>query len=259
MTSGTINPHYAARMRRAAPAQDERYPPAYARLPRAPRNASPVPHLTSLYHFHRAGDYGDRRYPGNCGGNLIKDLLTYFRPGIVLDPMSGSGTCRDVCDELYIPCTARDIHDGLDACDPAGFPGGEVYDLIWAHPPYWRMKPYADDPRDLSRSPTLEHFLRRYGQFLRNCAGALRPGGKLAVLMGDYSDREAGFVPLVYHTKRLAFAAGMRQHCTDIIRFSHGAGSGRKVYRSRFIPGLHDVCMIFERRDHDQPQKGAST
>ena len=58
-------------------------------------------------------------------------------------------------------------------------------------------------------SPTLEHFLRRYGQFIRNCAGALKRGGKLAILMGDYSDREAGYVPLVYHTKRLAFAAGL--------------------------------------------------
>jgi hypothetical protein len=50
----------------------------------------------------------------------------------------------------------------------------------------------------------------------------------------------------VYWTKRLAFEAGLRQHCTDIIRFSHGASSSRKVYRSCFIPGLHDVCMIFE-------------
>ena len=95
--------------------------------------------------------------------------------------------------------------------------------------------------------PTLEHFLRRYGQFIRNCAGALKRGGKLAILMGDYYDREAGFVPLVYHTKRLAFAAGLTQHCTDIIRFSHGASSGKKVYRVSFIPGLHDVCMIFEK------------
>jgi hypothetical protein len=101
-------------------------------------------------------------------------------------------------------------------------------------------------PRDLSRSPTLEHFLRRYGQFIRNGARALATGGKLAILMGDYSDREAGYVPLVYWTKRLAFEAGLRQHCTDIIRFSHGASSSRKVYRSCFIPGLHDVCMIFE-------------
>ena len=65
--------------------------------------------------------------------------------------------------------------------------------------------------------------------------------------MGDYSDREAGFVPLVYHTKRLAFDAGLTQHCTDIIRFSHGTSSSKKVYRCSFIPGLHDVCMIFEK------------
>ena len=65
--------------------------------------------------------------------------------------------------------------------------------------------------------------------------------------MGDYDDRAEGFVPLTYHTKRLCFDAGLSQCCTDIIRFSHGASSSTKVYRSSFIPGLHDTCMIFER------------
>lgn len=250
-THRPINPFYAARTHRAVPAA--RTEAVYARLPQAPRNASPVPHLTSLYHFHRAGEYGDRKWPGNCGGILIKDLLLYFRPGLVFDPMSGSGTCRDVCDELGIPCVAWDIHQGFDACDPVEFGTPEAFDFIWCHPPYWRQKLYADDSRDLSRAPTLEAFLRRYGQFIRNCARGLKPGGKLAVLMGDYSDREAGFVPLTYHTKRLAFAAGLRQCCTDIIRFSHGASSSRKVYRSSFIPGLHDVCAVFERDVSGQP------
>ena len=254
-TLATINPfYYAVRMKRAAPPTlpqvtlpppDEE--PVFARLPRALRNASPVPHLTSLYHFDRAGNYGDRRWPGNCGGGLIKDLLMYFRPGVVLDPMQGSGTCRDVCAELGIPCFSWDIHQGFDACDAAEFPSSQAFDFIWSHPPYWRQKLYADDPRDLSRTPTLGDFLRRYDQFIRNCARALKPNGKLAILMGDYSDRAEGFVPLTFHTKRLAFAAGLRQHGTDIIRFSHGASSSRKVYRSSFIPGLHDVCMIFEK------------
>ncbi len=253
-----INPFLAARFKRVTPSprpqpesRPERAPSRSRRstpgCPRAPRNASPVPHLTSLYHNAEAGDYGDRGYPGNCGGNLIKDLLLYFRPdGIVFDPMSGSGTCADVCRELGLPCMSWDIHQGLDACDK-DFPAKEMFPFIWAHPPYWRQKLYADDPRDLSRSPTLEHFLRCYGQFIRNCADGLKAGGKLALLMGDYCDREAGFVPLCYHTKRLAFAAGLRQHCTDIIRWSHGASSSRKVYANSFIPGLHDVCMIFEK------------
>ena len=250
MTDSTaINPFYAARNNRiSANTAIRRETPVYARLPIAPRNASPVPHLTSLYHFHRAGEYGDRKWPGNCGGNLIKDLLNYFKPGLVFDPMTGSGTARDVCQEMGIPCFSFDIHQGFDACDSHEFPKADTFDFIWAHPPYWRQKLYADDPRDLSRSPTLEHFLRRYGQFIRNCANALKPNGKLAILMGDYSDREEGFVPLTFHTKRLAFAAGLEQSCTDIIRFSHGASSSKKVYKSTFIPGLHDTCMIFERR-----------
>ncbi len=250
--TATINPFYASRLKRVTTRIEERDRPVYVRLPLAPQNASPVPHLTSLYHFHRAGEYGDRSYPGNCGGNLIKDLLAFFKPGWVFDPMSGSGTCADVCKEMGIPCLSFDIHQGFDACDPREFPEAETFDFIWSHPAYWRQKLYADDERDLSRSPTLDHFLSRYGQFIRNSARALKPGGKLAVLMGDYCDKEAGFVPLTYWTKRLAFAAGLRQCCTDIIRFSHGASSSRKVYRSSFIPGLHDTCMVFERPMHSQ-------
>jgi hypothetical protein len=218
----------------------------YARLPAAPVNASPVPELTSLYHEDRPGPYGDRRYPGNCSGLFIRDLLRYFRPARVFDPMAGSGTCGEVCKDLGIPCEAGDVHRGFDACDPATFPPAGSFPFIWAHPPYWRQKLYASDPRDLSRSPALPAFLDRYGQFIRNCAAALAPGGRLAILMGDYNDREEGYIPLVYHTKRLAFDAGLRQRHTDIIRFVHGASSSRKVYRSSFIPNLHDVCTIFE-------------
>lgn len=251
--SHTINPYFADR-RHSRPLirpATVRHEPTLARLPRAPINASPVPGLTSLYHNDRAGPYGDRGYPGNCGGNLIRDLLLYFKPEWVFDPMTGSGTCRDVCDELGVLCWSSDLHEGFDACDPAQFDGPDAplvpasFDFVWIHPPYWRQKVYSDNPRDLSRAPTLEAFLAKYALLLAHCRLVLRPGGVMAVLMGDYSDRGEGFVPLTYHTKRLAFELGMRQHCTDIIRFSHGASSGSKVYRSSFIPGLHDVCMLF--------------
>ncbi len=243
-----INPFYAARQARAAAAAQPAPRPriVYAKLPLAPVNASPVPELTSLYHNAEAGNYGDRGYPGNCGGNLIRDLLRYFRPGTVWDPMTGSGTCRDVCKELGIYCWSNDLHQGFDACGPSPF--HEAFAFCWLHPPYWRQKLYTSNPQDLSRAPTLKAFLERYELLLKNAAIAVIPGGKVAVLMGDYQDREAGFVPLVFYTKLLAFRVGLRQCCTDIIRFSHGASSSRKVYRSSFIPGLHDVCMIFEKQ-----------
>ncbi|RIK69009.1 MAG: hypothetical protein DCC65_02440 [Planctomycetota bacterium] len=243
----TVNPFFAAKRDIRTPARQLLDQPRYAKLPRAPVNRSPVPRLTSLYHFDRAGEYGDRRYPGNCGGALIRDLLLYFDARSVFDPMAGSGTCRHVCDELAISCVSGDIQGGFDAADPSAIPA-DRFDFVWIHPPYWRQKLYAADARDLSRAPTLDAFLERYAAVICNCANALTRNGKLAVLMGDYCDRDAGFVSLVYHTKRLAFDAGLRQCCTDIIRFSHGASSSRKVYRSSFIPGLHDVCMVFERK-----------
>lgn len=251
MTYTAINPFFARRVTTLQAAATRIAKPAiFARLPRAPINGSPVPHLTSLYHNSDAGEYGRRSYPGNCGGNLIRDLLLYFKPRLVVDPMTGSGTCQDVCRELGVSCRAGDIHEGFDATSADAMKelaGEGQADFVWAHPPYWRQKLYAADDRDLSRTGTLEAFLLRYEAFIQAAASVLAPGGRLAILMGDYCDREVGFVPLVYHTKRLAFEAGLRQCCTDIIRFSHGASSGRRVYRSSFIPGLHDVCMIFER------------
>jgi hypothetical protein len=202
-----VNPFYAARHQ---PHRVEPRPlPTHAKLPRAPINGSPVPHLTSLYHFDRAGDYGDRRYPGNCGGNLIADLITFFDAKSVFDPMTGSGTCRDVCREMGVYFYSSDIHQDVDACDASQFPR-ECFEFAWIHPPYWRQKLYADDPRDLSRSPTLAHFLERYRLLIANCAGAITAGGKLAILMGDYNDREAGFVPLTHYTKLIAFDLGLR-------------------------------------------------
>jgi len=244
-SSSSVNPFYARR-RQPQPVRVLSEPAAlYAKLPAAPRNASPVPHLTSLYHFSKAGEYGDRSYPGNCGGNIIRDLLRFFDSKSVFDPMTGSGTCRDVCRELGVYCFSSDLHQNVDACDASQFPRG-CFEFAWIHPPYWRQKLYQGDPRDLSRTPTLADFLDRYRLLIVNCAGALVPGGKLAILMGDYCDHREGFVPLTYYTKQLAFELGLRQTCTDIIRFSHGASSSRKVYRSSFIPGLHDVCTVFE-------------
>lgn len=226
-------------------------PAQIAVLPRAPKNASPVPGLTSLYHHAARGNYGDPRYPGNCSGAIIRDLLRYFQPTRVLDPMTGSGTCADVCRELGIECRSTDLlatrFDAADACDPKSYADIGAFDFVWLHPPYWRQKVYSADPRELSAAPTLGAFLGRYQQLIVNCARALVPGGKMAILMGDYSDRDAGFVPLVYHTKRLCFEAGLRQCCTDIVRFSHGASSAKKVYRTSFIPGLHDIVTVVEK------------
>jgi hypothetical protein len=173
---------------------------------------------------------------------LIKELLQWFKPASVFDPMSGTGLCRDACQALNIYCWSSGIHEGIDACDASLFPRA-CFDFCWIHPPYWRTKLYTNDSRDLSRAPTFEAFLGRYRLLIENCAGAITTGGRVAILIGDYFDPQSGFMPLVFWTKYLAMKTGLRQSCSDIILFSLDASS----YRNRLIPGQYDGCMIFEK------------
>lgn len=233
---------HAESRERNAPADRLRY----VELPVAPVTASPVPELTSIHSARNRGPYGSRHYRGNCGGYLIRDLLRYFQPKRVLDPMVGSGTCRDVCRELGIACHTMDIRRGQDATDPASFVEQPPVDFVWMHPPYWRMIRYNDDARCLSKAPTLDAFLDRMQLVLRNCNAVLSENGKIAVLIGGYCDGGL-YQPLPHLIVERAMRESMWLACTEIIRLQHGNTSSKKAYRSSFIPGLHDMCLIFQR------------
>jgi len=215
-------------------------------LPEAPITASPVPWLTSIHATPGRGNYGNADYRGNCSGLLIRDLLNFYQPGIVLDPMEGGGTCRDVCKELGIDYEGRDLRRGFDATDAAAFARLGTFDFIWLHPPYWQMVRYnAGESRCLSNAPTLGSFLEQLKCVFRNCRGALRPGGKLAVLMGDCR-QQGRYLGLPFRTMNAAASVGFWLAAPEIIRFSHGTTSSQQRYTSAIIPRLHDVCLVLE-------------
>lgn len=222
-------------------------PPGFVPLPAAPKTASPVPWLMSIHGRPGRGHYGDPGYRGNCSGLLIKDLLQFFRPRRVLDPMTGGGTCGDVCRELGIECVSLDVRQGHDAASPDAFEGLGLFDFIWLHPPYWRMVQWSDDPRCLANAPTLAQFLTRLQIVVRNCRRAMQPSGVMAVLMGDVR-YQGEYQALPFHTWRLAYAEGLVLAAPEIIRFSHGTTSAAKEYPTSFIPRVHDVCLVMKHR-----------
>ncbi|MCI0332392.1 MAG: hypothetical protein L0228_04120 [Planctomycetes bacterium] len=217
-------------------------------LPRSPQTTSPVPQLTSLYSIVNRGPYGRASYPGNCSGYLIRDLLRYFGAKQVLDPMTGSGTCRDVCRAFDIDCISFDVKSGQDACQPQSYEGLPPCDFVWLHPPYWRMIRYSEMPACLSNAATIEEFQNRLRSVVTNCLSILAKRGKIAILMGDYFDRQQRRqMPLAYFTKQICLELGLWPACTDIVRFQHGNTSSSKSYNRSFIPGLHDICMVMQR------------
>lgn len=215
-------------------------------LPEAPVTASPVPWLTSIHGTPGRGDYGDASYRGNCSGLLIKDLLKFYQPRRVLDPMEGGGTCRDVCRELGVAYVGRDLKTGFDATDPAAFEKLGTFDFIWTHPPYWQMVRYnPGDSRCLSNGGSVQDFVRQMRAVFANCRRVLNPGGKLAVLMGD-GKHQGEYLGLPFRLMSAAAREGFWLAAPEIIRFGHGATSSRKPYTSSFIPRLHDVCLVLK-------------
>lgn len=222
-------------------------PPGFVPLPAAPKTQSPVPWLTSIHGRPGRGGYGDARYRGNCSGLLIKDLLQFYRPRRVLDPMTGGGTCADVCRELRIECVSLDIRRGHDAASPETFLGFGHFDFVWLHPPYWRMVRWSSDPRCLANAPTLGKFLQGLQLVIRNCRRVMEPHGVLSVLMGDFRF-QGEYQALPFHTWSLAYAEGLVLAAPEIIRFSHGTTSSVKEYPTSFIPRVHDVCLVLTNR-----------
>lgn len=215
-------------------------------LPDAPQTQSPVPGLTSVHATPGRGPYGDPGYRGNCSGLLIRDLLRFYRPGRVLDPMEGGGTCRDVCRELGIGYEGQDLKRGFDATRPEHFAGLGRFDFIWMHPPYFQMVRYnPEDPRCLSNAETPGNFTGRMRSVLRNCRGVLTPRGRLAILIGD-GKHEGQYLGLPFRVMNAAVAEGYWLAAPEIIRFGHGATSSRRSYSGAFIPRVHDVCLVLE-------------
>jgi hypothetical protein len=171
--------------------------------------------------------------------------------------MEGGGTCRDVCRDLGISYEGRDLRNGFDATRADSFRDLGTFDFVWLHPPYFQMVRYnASDPRCLSNAQTLDAFVAALRSVLRNCRGVLKPGGKIAVLMGD-GKHQGRYLGLPFRTFAAAEAEGLSLAAPEIVRFGHGSTSSRREYSTSFIPRLHDVCLVFEAEsDGPRPTRG---
>jgi len=199
----------------------------------------PTAMLTSIVSYPDRGAYGDHKYPGNCSGYLIKELITHFGARRVFDPAAGSGTTGDVCRELGVDCLQRDLRDGFDVLS-SNIPSG--FDFVFFHPPYWNIIKYSDDPRDLSNISIYGDFIENLAQACKRLFKALEPnGGHLAVLLGDV--RRRGKYYFIF--RDLISRLGDPDY-PILIKAQHNVKSfGRRYSIEYFIPLAHEYVLIW--------------
>ncbi len=203
--------------------------------------------MTSVVSYpRRCSAWGDRRFHGNCDGTLFKDLVLRYRPRRVADPMMGSGTTRDVIEGLARTTGAPALdYWGSDLSADFDLRNGPLpgaFDFIWVHPPYWNIVRYSDDPRDLSAIDDYGEFVDALQVSLARCASALRPGGRLAVLIADVR-RRGVYYPLGREVLRMEFLGEL---ASVIVKHQHNCRSDAKTYgHMQEVPIKHEYCCIF--------------
>ena len=201
--------------------------------------------MNSIVSYPNRGPWGSSRYRGNCSGHLLVDLFQHFRPKMVLDPMVGSGTTRDVCEEMGIPGWFGDLRDGFNILREPIPQGG---DFGFMHPPYHNIVQYSGNvwgkshPEDLSRCPTYEDFLRKLNQAQFALYDALRRGGHTAMLVGDV--RKNG---TLYPIQR--DMAWFGEPVALVIKQQHNCWSQRRDYAGKFIALVHEYLVVTRKPD----------
>lgn len=71
-----------------------------------------------------------------------------------------------------------------DARDLSWIPNGSVH-LVVTSPPYWTLKKYEDNTRQLGEIADYERFLDELDKVWRECARVLAPGGRICCVVGD--------------------------------------------------------------------------
>jgi DNA modification methylase len=71
-----------------------------------------------------------------------------------------------------------------DARDLSWIPNGSVH-LVVTSPPYWTLKKYEENERQLGEIENYDGFLDELDKVWRECARVLAPGGRICCVVGD--------------------------------------------------------------------------
>ena len=123
------------------------------------------------------------------------------------------------------------------------------------HPPYHDVIRFGADPRDLSNAPDEAAFLDRFGRIVQHALEILRPGGHVALVIGD-TFRDGEVRPLGFACMERCRAAGLSLRAInvkDIQGNVRGKGQASNLWRYRALRlGLyvfkHEYVMLFRWR-----------
>ncbi len=131
----------------------------------------------------------------------------------------------------------------------------EKVQLIIMHPPYHDIIKFTSSPGDLSNAPTVDEFVRMFGQVLDNVAPVLEPGRYLGIVIGDkYMKSE--WVPLGFYLMNEVMARGnfiLKSIVVKNFEETRAKRAQKELWRYRALVGgfyvfKHEYILIFQKK-----------
>lgn len=159
-------------------------------------NGKPRLESTTLWDFPRQNygknQKGSNKYAGVTPAFIIYNMVKRYteRGETVLDPMAGSGTTLDVCEEEGRKCIAYDIvsvRPDIKQNDARNIPlKDDSIDMIFIDSPYGDNIKYNNHPHNIGKiSAESDQFYEELEKVMKECKRVLRAGKVLGWLIGD--------------------------------------------------------------------------
>ncbi|MCD6233017.1 DNA methylase [bacterium] len=135
---------------------------------------------------------GNNKFQGVTPAFIIWNMIQrYTKPGdLVVDPMAGSGTTIDVCEEEGRRAIGYDVnpqHPKVIKNDSRKIPLKDAsVDMVFIDSPYGDNVSYSDDPRDIGKiSAESQRFYNELEKVAYEIYRILKPGKVMGWLIGD--------------------------------------------------------------------------
>ena len=156
----------------------------------------PIIETTTLWDYPRQSygkkPKGNYRFQGVTPAFIIYNLVQrYTKPGdLVVDPMAGSGTTIDVCEEEGRKAVGYDVnpqHPKVKYNDSRKMPlDNNSVDMVFIDSPYGDNVNYSNDPADIGKiSAEDENFYIELEKVAKEINRILKPGKVIGWLIGD--------------------------------------------------------------------------